>query len=114
MPTLREGFPNVVLEAASAGIPTITTRATGAIDSVVEGRTGYLIDIDDSEALLSRMNHLAEDAERLLELGQNAKRRAEIDFRPEIIWEGLLDIFDGNTQSSRLRKADNRHNRSKS
>src|SRR5581483_5756464 len=37
LPTYREGFPNVVLEAAAAGRPAVTTTATGAIDAVVPG-----------------------------------------------------------------------------
>lgn len=43
LPTLREGMPNVALEAQSSGIPVITTTATGAIDSVEHRRTGILV-----------------------------------------------------------------------
>ena len=41
LPSLREGFPNVVLEAAASGIPVITTDVTGARDSIVPGKTGF-------------------------------------------------------------------------
>jgi glycosyltransferase involved in cell wall biosynthesis len=43
LPTWREGFPNVVLEAAATGIPVITTVSTGSRDSVVPEVTGLLI-----------------------------------------------------------------------
>lgn len=41
--THREGFPNVVLEAAASGVPAITTESTGARDAVVPEVTGFLI-----------------------------------------------------------------------
>jgi glycosyltransferase involved in cell wall biosynthesis len=40
LPTRREGMPNVMLEAAAMGVPSVTTTATGAIDSVVDDETG--------------------------------------------------------------------------
>ena len=40
LPTWREGFPNVVLEAAATGIPVITTLSTGSRDAVVAGGDG--------------------------------------------------------------------------
>ena len=43
LPTWREGFPNVVLEAQSSGVPVVTTLSTGSRDSVVPEITGLLI-----------------------------------------------------------------------
>lgn len=93
LPTRREGFPNVVLEAASAGIPTITTRATGAVDSVIDGVTGRLIDVDDARGLASAIEELMADPQRRASMGEAARARARKEFAPEIIWRGLDQLY---------------------
>jgi glycosyltransferase involved in cell wall biosynthesis len=51
LPTWREGFPNVVLEAAATGIPVITTFSTGSRDAVLAEITGVLIPAGYSDAI---------------------------------------------------------------
>lgn len=97
LPTLREGFPNVVLEAAAAGVPTITTRATGAIDSVVSGKTGMLIEVGDSSALVDSLNELCSDRALCRQLGQAASQRVFEEYTQERIWEGLAEILAGHS-----------------
>jgi len=94
LPTRREGFPNVVLEAAAAGLPTVTTRATGAVDSVIDGKTGWLIDVGDSDALLESVNQAQAAPQRRREMGEAARQRVLADFRPDRIWDGLISIME--------------------
>lgn len=102
LPTHREGFPNVVLEAAAAGVPAITTRATGAIDSVIDGQTGYLIDVGDSRSLAEYIRSLSIDVETRQNMGKEAKQRVLRDFQPERIWNGLNSILNGEPNSDVL------------
>src|SRR5690606_26176521 len=51
LPSYREGFPNVPLEAAAAGIPTVGYRSTGVRDAIVDGVTGELVERGDGEGL---------------------------------------------------------------
>lgn len=87
LPTLREGFPNVVLEAACMGIPTVTTTVTGAKDSVIDLVTGILVPPEDLVALIAAVTHLVEDPGLRDRLGRSANVRAKTDFRPEGVWE---------------------------
>ncbi|QQT43605.1 Glycogen synthase [Sphingobacterium multivorum] len=48
LPSYREGFPTVVLEASSSSLPIITTRSTGCIDSIIENQTGIFVEINGS------------------------------------------------------------------
>jgi glycosyltransferase involved in cell wall biosynthesis len=73
LPTLREGFPNVVLEAAASGIPVVTTLSTGSRDAVVPEVTGLLIPPGYSEALREAILKLIRDPERCRCMGQAAR-----------------------------------------
>ena len=86
LPTYREGFPNVVLEAAAAGVPTVTTDATGAVDSVVDGVTGFAIPVDDTERLADRLEELVSHPDVRQRMGAAARARVESAFRREIVW----------------------------
>jgi len=94
LPTFREGFPNVPLEAAACAVPTIASRATGAIDSVVDGHTGLLVDVRDVEQTADAIIRLASDDALRLKLGTAARQRVLEEFRPEDIWQGYLDIYN--------------------
>lgn len=61
LPTWREGFPNVVLEAAATGVPVITTLCTGSRDAVVPEVTGLLIPPGYPEAICEAALKLLRD-----------------------------------------------------
>jgi glycosyltransferase involved in cell wall biosynthesis len=61
LPTWREGFPNVVLEAGATGIPVVTTISTGSRDSVVPEVTGLLIPPGYPEAISEAVLKLLRD-----------------------------------------------------
>jgi len=61
LPSLREGMPNVNLEAAACGLPVVSTTATGCRDSLVNGVTGLLAEPSDPEKLLVALSRLLND-----------------------------------------------------
>jgi glycosyltransferase involved in cell wall biosynthesis len=73
LPTWREGFPNVVLEAAATGIPVVTTLSTGSRDAVVPEVTGLLIPPGYPEALREAILKLIRDPECCHRMGQAAR-----------------------------------------
>jgi glycosyltransferase involved in cell wall biosynthesis len=73
LPTWREGFPNVVLEAAATGIPAITTLCTGSRDSVVPEVTGLLIPPGYPEAISEAVLTLLRNPARRWRMGKAAR-----------------------------------------
>ena len=97
LPTYREGFPNVVLEAGSASVPTVTTRATGAVDSVVDGETGLLVEVRDSRSLEAALEQLVTDPNEALRMGANARERVSSEFTNDRMWALWAELFAGST-----------------
>lgn len=104
LPSRREGFPTVVLEAAAAGIPAIVSTATGAIESVVDQKTGLLVEVGDVQALVRSISVLSSSPALVSGLGRAARERAVENFAPERIWEGLSSIFDGEVDPTLVRR----------
>jgi glycosyltransferase involved in cell wall biosynthesis len=73
LPTWREGFPNVVLEAAATGIPVVTTLATGSRDAVVPEVTGLLIPPGYPEAISEAVLKLLRNPDRRRRMGDAAR-----------------------------------------
>ncbi|MGA9071499.1 MAG: glycosyltransferase family 4 protein [Terracidiphilus sp.] len=73
LPTWREGFPNVILEAAATGIPVVTTLCTGSRDSVVPEVTGLLIPPGYPVAIEESVLQLLRNPERRARMGLAAR-----------------------------------------
>jgi len=73
LPTWREGFPNVVLEAAATGIPVVTTLSTGSRDAVLPEVTGLLVPPGYPDAVCEAVLKLIRDPERSHAMGRAAR-----------------------------------------
>src|SRR5690606_31630784 len=83
VPSSYEGFGIVYLEGMCFGLPAIGTTAGAASEVIEDGKTGYLIEPNDSESLAKIISNLAEDRELLVKLSINAKNR----YRVQPKWE---------------------------
>ncbi len=92
-PTYREGFPGVPLEAQACGVPVVTTRATGAIDSVLDGRTGLMAPVGDVKALSAAIDCLLRDPSLRRRMGEAGRVRVENEFRREIVWAAYARAY---------------------
>lgn len=72
----REGIPRVILEAASMGLPIVTTDSPGCREVVQHGINGYLIQIGDGVALRQQIRSLLDQPELRQLFGEQSRRRA--------------------------------------
>lgn len=87
LPSYREGFPVVPLEAAAMEVPVVATRIPGCIDVIKDGVTGILVPPNDICALVEAIKFYINDPKLREKHGRNARNCVLIDFRQEIIWE---------------------------
>lgn len=93
LPTLREGFPNVVLEAAAMGVPAIVSDATGSIDSVVDGETGMVFKAGDAHQLESCIQSFITSENKSTKMGKSARIRTNKLFSQEYFFPKLELFF---------------------
>jgi glycosyltransferase involved in cell wall biosynthesis len=94
LPTHREGFPNVLLEAAAMERPVVATRIPGCEEAVVDGVTGTLVPVGDVPALATALARYLGDRELRRNHGCAGRSRVLREFRPVAIWEALHDEYE--------------------
>jgi glycosyltransferase involved in cell wall biosynthesis len=85
LPSYREGFGSVVIEAAALGVPCVGTRIPGLVDAVQDGATGVLVPPRDVAALAQALESLLADDARRATLGAAARERAGRDFSSDAL-----------------------------
>jgi glycosyltransferase involved in cell wall biosynthesis len=93
LPSYREGFGQVAVEASAAELPVIASRIYGVTDAVVEGETGLFHAPGDVQALTERMQTLIEHPEMRRSLGKAGRARVLREFSAERVTRALLDYY---------------------
>jgi phosphatidyl-myo-inositol dimannoside synthase len=93
MPSAREGFGIVYLEAMRAGRPCIGSTSDAAGDIIVDGQTGFLVDRTDRSALAGAVTSLLGDPARRLAMGEAGRRRYLAEFTADRFGDRLYDIL---------------------
>jgi len=88
-----EGFPNVILEAMAARLPVITTPAGDASLVVQHGKTGYVVEREDTQGMAAFMVRLARSRSTRLNFGETGRKRVEQEYNYESLAGRLVAIF---------------------
>ena len=93
LPSYREGFGSVIIEAAACGIPTIAYRINGVIDAVDEGVTGILVIPGEIDSLAMSMHDLSDGELSRVVLGKRARSRVEENYSSKVVSAAWLNFY---------------------
>lgn len=94
-PTIgEEPFGLVPVEAMACAKPTVVSRSGGLPESVIDGETGYIIEKEDTEALIDRLSRLLADQELSEEMGRAGRERASEVFTRERMALEVIETYE--------------------
>lgn len=93
LPSYREGFPRVLIEAAAAGRPAIASDVPGCRHAILDGITGILVPVRDAKSLADAMLSLMQDTQMRLAMGVSARELAEKKYSVDSVVAAHLDIY---------------------
>jgi glycosyltransferase involved in cell wall biosynthesis len=93
LPSWREGFPNVVLEAMASGLPVVATTVGAVPYAVTDGVEGFLVTPKHVDGFTSAVLRLVESQTLRLEMGARARHRVEREFAMDLVIERLRGIY---------------------
>lgn len=93
LPSYREGFGTVVIEAAASGTCAIGTKISGLKDAIEDGLTGILVPPQDPDSLKQAMQRLAQNPDLVEKMGSESYVRAREKFSSEHISQLLVEHY---------------------
>jgi glycosyltransferase involved in cell wall biosynthesis len=98
LPSLWEGLPRTLIEAAAFGIPAVATDVKGNREVIVQQETGFLTPANDVASAASALGTILTSSERRLAMGASAAQRGRLLYdsretarKIERIYHELLD-----------------------
>jgi mannosyltransferase len=92
-PQRWEGFGLTPIEAMSSGVPVIATRAGVFEEMVLPGKTGYIVEYEDTESITQHLSYLFNDDLLLKAMSEQARERVVNAFNINKEANSLIDIY---------------------
>jgi glycosyltransferase involved in cell wall biosynthesis len=93
LPSYREGFGSIVIDAAALGVPTIGSNISGLRDAIEDGITGQLFPPGDVSALVKIMLGAIENPNKYNKMGLEAIARVNANFTADLLYNALKAFY---------------------
>jgi glycosyltransferase involved in cell wall biosynthesis len=93
LPSYREGFGLVIIEAAAIGIPSIGSRIYGITDTIDDGITGFFFEPTASHDLMLKMSRFIQDPSLIKSMGERARANALERYSKEKVTSAMIDYY---------------------
>lgn len=94
LPSYREGFSKVVLEANAHGRPVITFDTIGCGENIIEGKTGYIVEFKNIEVMLEKITMILKNYKLNYELSVSSRDHAIKNFSVKKIIDTHKEIYE--------------------
>jgi glycosyltransferase involved in cell wall biosynthesis len=93
LPSYREGFGTIVIDAAAIGVPTIGSNIPGLKDAIEDGKTGQLFPVGNIGTLKQIMLDAIENPNKYKEMGLAARTRVNNNFSADLLYNALKTFY---------------------
>lgn len=89
----KEGKPRALMESSALGVPIVATDVIGTREVVKNGKTGYLVKLNDYESFAEKMYELLTNEKKWAEFSKNAKEVAAEEFNEDNVVRQLKELY---------------------
>ncbi len=94
LPSLKEAFGLVILEAMASEVPVIATNTGGAVDIIKDGKTGYLVPPSSSEKITEAIRLILQNADQKRDIIASALENVKQNFTAERMTQNTIEVYD--------------------
>jgi glycosyltransferase involved in cell wall biosynthesis len=93
VPSIKNEFPNIILESMSLGKPIIAVDYSGIPEQVEDMKSGLLVKPKDATGLMSAIKKIMDNADLRSTLGKNAKMKFDTQFTDKIATSHYIELY---------------------
>jgi glycosyltransferase involved in cell wall biosynthesis len=93
LPSYREGFGTIVIDAAAMGVPSIGSNISGLRDAIEDGKTGRLFPAGNVGGLVEIMLDAIENPNKYNKMGLAARARVNANFTADLLYNALKACY---------------------